>query len=114
MVVVDWSHSLVLGFWVTVQTSCNIVLYLSLDSSKTAVVCTIHNNKSWIFLLDLSLCIILFFWGWIFGILYLHLGELVFNAARVYVCLHYVVLNDLDEGIKLLHVVIVCCVPSLE
>ena len=62
----------------------------------------------------ISLCRILLFWGLIFGILYVHLGELVFNAARVYVCLHYVVLNDLDVGIKLLHVVIVCCVPSLE
>ena len=48
------------------------------------------------------------------GIHYFRIGELVFNEARMYGCLSSVVIDDLDVRIKLLRVVIICCVPSLE
>ena len=74
----------------------------------------IHNNTCQVLLFDLPLLLILFFWCRVICVIYSYIEELVFKDSGVYHIPSFVVLYYLDIGIKLLHLVITCCVPTLK
>ena len=84
VVIVDYCHSFVLGFGVTVLSSCHLVLYLNLDSPKMPVSASssIINARYYSFTSSYN-------WSFSSGVVFLVssisiFAKFVFNEARVY------------------------------